>query len=154
MENNIDTDQRPLHSGDSLKGHLLGRPFPKGRLGSLAAIARVASERERVAMDAERDSVDLKKVEFMERHLGDVFDGTISSVTSFGFFVLLNDFFVEGLVHVSALEDDYYVFQEDRYLLEGEHRHRRFRIGDAVRVRIAAVDIEDRKIDFVLEDTH
>jgi len=63
----------------------------------------------------------------------------------------LKDFFVEGLVHVSALADDYYVFQEDHYMLVGEHRRRQFRIGDAVRVRIAAVDIEDRKIDFVLE---
>ncbi|MEJ2679164.1 MAG: S1 RNA-binding domain-containing protein, partial [Gemmatimonadota bacterium] len=71
--------------------------------------------------------------------------------TSFGFFVLLHEFFVEGLVHVSALADDYYVFQQDDLTLVGEHRRRRFRIGDAVRVRIAAVDIEDRKIDFVLE---
>jgi ribonuclease R len=118
---------------------------------TLAGIARLSSERERVAVDAERDSVDLKKVELMEQHLGEVFDGTISSVTSFGFFVLLKEFFVEGLVHVSALADDYYVFQEDRYTLVGEHRRRQFRIGDAVRVRIAAVDIEDRKIDFVLE---
>jgi ribonuclease R len=118
---------------------------------TLAAIARLSSERERVAVDAERESVDLKKVELMERHLGEVFDGTISSVTSFGFFVLLHEFFVEGLVHVSALADDYYVFQQDDLTLVGEHRRRRFRIGDAVRVRIAAVDIEDRKIDFVLE---
>ncbi len=118
---------------------------------TLAAVARLSSERERVAVDAERDSIELKKVELMERHLGEVFDGTISSVTSFGFFVLLKDFFVEGLVHVSALADDYYVFQEDHYMLVGEHRRRQFRIGDAVRVRIAAVDIEDRKIDFVLE---
>lgn len=118
---------------------------------TLATIARLSSERERVAVDAERDSVDLKKVELMERHLGEVFDGTISSVTSFGFFVLLKGFFVEGLVHVSSLADDYYVFQEEHYRLVGEHRRRQFRIGDAVRVRIAAVDIEDRKIDFVLE---
>ncbi|MEJ2215607.1 MAG: ribonuclease R [Gemmatimonadota bacterium] len=134
--------------------------FVEGRSASdltdtdtLAAIARLSSERERVAVDAERNSVELKKVELMDRHLGEVFEGTISSVTSFGFFVLLKEYFVEGLVHVSSLEDDYYVFQEDRYMLVGEHQKRRFRIGDVVRVQIAAVDIEDRKIDFVLERT-
>lgn len=119
---------------------------------SLAAVARISSERERIAVDAERDSVDLKKVEFMERHLGEEFGGTISSVTSFGFFVLLDAFFVEGLVHVSSLEDDYYVFDEDHHILTGEHRKRRFRLGDTVRVRVDGVDVEQRNIDFGLVD--
>src|SRR5690606_29408659 len=81
----------------------------------LATVARITSERERVAVEAERDSVDLKKVEFMERHLGDTFSGTISGVTPFGLFVLLDDFFVEGLIHVGTLGDDYYVFLEDQF---------------------------------------
>ncbi|MGQ0812971.1 MAG: ribonuclease R [Gemmatimonadota bacterium] len=116
----------------------------------LPEIARVSSERERVAVDAERDSIELKKVEFMERHLGDEFKGTISGVTAFGFFVLLDDFYVEGLVHVSSLEDDYYQFREERYEIVGEHTGRRFRLGDRVRVQVARVNREERKIDFVV----
>jgi len=134
-----------------LIGSLLlgGRPTASGS-AALAEIAREASERERAAMAAERDSVDLKKVEFMRRHLGDEFAGTIASVRAFGFFVLLDAYFVEGLVHVSSLEDDYYLLVEDEYALVGEHGGRRFRLGDRVRVRVAAVDTEERQIDFVL----
>ncbi|MGH7477620.1 MAG: ribonuclease R [Longimicrobiales bacterium] len=113
-------------------------------------VARHSSEREQVATEAERDSIELKKVEFMERHLGDDFEGTISGVTSFGLFVLLDRFFVEGLVHVSSLDDDYYVFIEEQYSLLGENTRRRFRLGDRVQVRVAAVNLEERKIDFEL----
>ncbi|HEX6925460.1 MAG TPA: ribonuclease R [Longimicrobiaceae bacterium] len=131
-----------------------GERLPESlREEALPTIARLSSERERVAVEAERDSVDLKKVEFMERHLGDEFSGTISGVTSFGLFVLLDDYFVEGLVHVSSLEDDYYVFLEEQFALVGEHTRRRFQLGGAIRIRIAAVDREERKIDFVLAES-
>jgi ribonuclease R len=116
----------------------------------MAAIARTSSERERLAVAAERDSKDLKKVEFMERHLGGEFQGTISSVTAFGFFVLLDDFFIDGLVHISSIEDDYYLFVEEQYALIGERTRRRFRTGDRVRVRVAAVSLEERRIVFEL----
>jgi ribonuclease R len=119
-------------------------------IGLLPEIAEIASERERVAVDAERDSIELKKVEFMQRHLGDEFSGTISGVAQFGCFVLLDDFYVEGLVHVSSLEDDYYDFREEQYALVGEHSGQLFRLGDRVRVQVSAVNIEERKIDFVL----
>jgi ribonuclease R len=118
----------------------------------LAAVSRSASERERVAVAAERDSKDLKKVEFMHRHLGSEFGGTISGVTAFGFFVLLDDFFVDGLVHVSSLDDDYYLFIEEQHAMVGERTRRRFRTGDRVRVSVARVDIEERRIDFQLVD--
>lgn len=118
----------------------------------IADIARTSSERERLAVAAERDSKDLKKVQFMARHVGDDFDGTISSVTAFGFFVLLDDFFVEGLVHVSSLDDDYYLFVEEQYAIIGERTRRRFRTGDRLRVKVAAADIEQRRIDFLLLD--
>ena len=128
---------------------MVPRPIPS--LPVLPAVARRTSERERVAVDAERDSVDLKKTEFMEQHVGDTFDGTVSGVTSFGLFVLLDRFFVEGLVHVSSLGDDYYVFLEDKFALVGENTKKRFRLGDRVQVQVAAVNIEDRKIDFALK---
>lgn len=118
----------------------------------LPVVARLTSERERTAVEAERDSVDLKKVEFMEGHLEEEFEGTISGVTSFGFFVLLDRYYVEGLLHVSTLENDYYVYLEEQYALVGEHTRRRFQLGDRVRVRVAGVNREDRKVDFVLAD--
>ena len=115
--------------------------------------AERCSVRERVAEAAERESVDLKKVEYMERHLGDEFFGTVSGVTSFGIFVLLDDVFVEGLVHVNSMNDDYYIFRQDRYLLVGERSHRTFRLGDCLRIRVARVDKEERFIDFVIVDS-
>jgi ribonuclease R len=136
-----------------LAGVFLDRREPWLDEEQLAAAARSSSERERVAVAAERDSKDLKKVEFMQQHVDTEFAGTISSVTSFGFFVLLDDYFVDGLVHVSSLEDDYYLFIEEQYALLGERTRRRFRVGDRVHVRVAAVDLDERRIDFRLVDT-
>ncbi|HUF12256.1 MAG TPA: ribonuclease R [Longimicrobiales bacterium] len=141
---------------DLVVHRLLGRAFIDGErleaeLGEeLSATSRRSSERERVATSAERESIALKKVEFMERHLGEEFEGMISGVTSFGFFVLLDAFFVEGLVHVNTLEDDYYVFLDEQYALQGENSGRRFRTGDRVRVRVAAVDRARNQIDLAL----
>ena len=118
--------------------------------GELASVADHCSERERVAQKAERDSVDLKKIEFMERHLGDRFDGTIAGVTAFGFFVLLDEYHVEGLVHVSTLTDDYYVYLEEQHALLGQRKRRKYQLGDRVRVQLARVDREEREIDFEL----
>ncbi|MFQ5678003.1 MAG: ribonuclease R [Gemmatimonadota bacterium] len=120
----------------------------------LEEIARHCSRRERLAMAAERDSVELKKIEFMERHLGDEFQGTISGVAAFGLFVLLDAYHVEGRVHVSTLEDDYYVFLEAQHALVGRRRRRRFQLGDPVRVQVARVDREERRIDFELLPRH
>ena len=131
-----------------------GRAVPDEWKGpSLEEKAERCSVRERVAQDAERESVDLKKVEYMERHLGDDFFGTVSGVTSFGIFVLLDDVFVEGLVHVNSMTDDYYIFRQDRYLLVGERSHRTFRLGDRLEIRVARVDKEELFIDFVLVDS-
>ena len=115
--------------------------------------AEHCSVRERVAEAAERESVDLKKVEYMERHLGDEFTGTISGVTSFGLFVLLDEVFVEGLVHVNSMMDDYYAFQESSYRLVGERSRRSFRLGDRLAVRVSRIHKEERFIDFVLVDS-
>ena len=116
----------------------------------LPAMADHCSKRERVSMEAEREIVDLKKVQFMQDRVGEEFDGIISGVTSFGFFVELVEYFVEGLVHVSNLKDDYYHFIEKEHLLRGESRKRSFRIGDQVKVRIDNVSLEKRQIDFSL----
>ena len=114
----------------------------------LASVAERCSGREQAAAEAERASIALKKVEFMERHLGDSFPGRVSGVAAFGFFVTLDDFFVDGLVHVSGLEDDFYHFRENEHALVGERGGRRFRLGDRVEVQVARVDKEARHVDF------
>ncbi len=123
------------------------RAVPSSLSDRLAAVADQASSRERLAVDAERDSVELKKIEYMERHIGDTFPGTISGVASYGLFVLLDDVLVEGRVHVSSLHDDYYEFLEDEYALVGRSRGRRFRLGDRIRVSVLAVDRWARELD-------
>ena len=130
------------------------RPVPEDWGGeALKGKAERCSMRERVAEAAERESVDLKKAEYMERHLGDEFTGTIAGVTSFGLFVLLDEVFVEGLVHVNSMMDDYYAFQEHSYRLVGERSQRTFRLGDRLAVRVSRVDKLERFIDFVLVDS-
>ncbi len=113
-------------------------------------IARHTSLRERRAMEAERESVDYKKVEFMEDKVGEVFTGVISSVTSFGFFVELENT-IEGLIHVSTLDDDYYHFYEKKFLLKGERHGNTFTIGDEVKVKLIKASKEEQQIDFELE---
>jgi ribonuclease R len=118
----------------------------------LPGIADHTSKRERVSMEAEREIVDLKKCQFMADRAGEEFEGVVSGVASFGFFVELVDYFVEGLVHVSTLRDDYYHFVEKEHLLRGESRKRSFRIGDRVKVRIENVSLGKREIDFSLAE--
>lgn len=117
---------------------------------TLAHQANHLSNRERVAMEAEREIVDRYKVRFMKGKTGEELEGVISGVTAFGFFVELKDFFVEGLVRVTSLHDDYYQYHEKKYCLVGERTHKTFRIGDEVRVRVDRVDVERRHIDFGL----
>lgn len=109
--------------------------------------AEQSSLQERVAEDAERESTDLKKVEYMKDFVGQIFEGHISGVTSFGFFVELPNT-VEGLVHVSTLNDDYYQFVEKHLMLLGDNTRKVYRIGDPVKVLLAKVSVEDRNMDF------
>lgn len=114
----------------------------------LPKIALHASERERAAAEAERETVDLKKVEYMTQFIGDEFDGIISGVTAFGLFVELDNG-VEGLIHVSSMDDDFYHYREEDYGLWGERTGKVFRLGDIIKVRVAKVNIEERTIDLI-----
>jgi len=133
-----------------LKGHLKDEKIVAHLKEALSDIAVHCSHRERTAMEAERDVITMLKLRFMEDKLGDVYDGIITGVMQFGFFVQLNDLFVEGLVHVSTLTDDYYHYIEKLHCLRGERKKSIFRIGDAVRVRVDRVDIVRKRIDFSL----
>ena len=108
------------------------------------------SSTERRADDATREVADWLKCEYMQDHVGEVFDGVISSVTGFGFFVRLNDLFIDGLVHISGLANDYYLFDMPKQRLIGENSGMIFRLGDAVKVRVEAVSLEQKQIDFSL----
>ncbi|MEI6208277.1 MAG: ribonuclease R [Desulfuromonadales bacterium] len=116
----------------------------------LSEIAEHTSKRERVAMEAERDVVEMKKLQYMQQHVGDDFDGYIAGVTGFGFFVELEELFVEGLVHISTLADDTYTFVEKQHSLTGRRTARVFRMGDKARIRVASVSPATRRIEFVL----
>ncbi|UJF24895.1 ribonuclease R [Suttonella sp. R2A3] len=105
---------------------------------------------ERRADDATRDAMDYLKCEFMSHRLGEQYHGQISNVTSFGFFVTLDEFFIDGLVHVSTLTSDYYHYDANSVSLTGERSGREFHMMDKVEIRVAKVDMEGKKIDFEL----
>ena len=118
----------------------------------LPEIARHTSDRERRADDAERELVQWKKVRFMADKVGDEFEGYITGVTAFGLFIELVEHFVEGLVHVSTMADDYYRFQERAHILRGENTGRTYRLGDKVSVQVIKVDMERRQVDLGLTE--
>jgi ribonuclease R len=116
----------------------------------LPEIARHTSERERRADEAERELVQWKKVRFMADKVGDEFDGYITGVSAFGIFIELVEHFVEGLVHVSTMADDYYRFVERAHILRGENTGKVYRLGDRVNVQVIKVDTERRQLDLGL----
>jgi len=119
-------------------------------MSKLPSMAEQSSERERIAMEAEREIVDRKKVQFMRDKVGEEFNGYISAVVAFGIFVELEEFFIEGLVHLTRLPRDRYRFLETKHTLQGEHTRKTFRLGDRVRVRVDAASPERKRIDFSL----
>ncbi|MFQ5824132.1 MAG: ribonuclease R [bacterium] len=150
----------PIRRYPDLAVHRLLKEYNRGfnykltkeKKSKLEYIAKISSEREIVAMDAERESVKMKQVEYMKRHLGDEFNGIISGVVPFGIFVEITDLLVEGLVHISDLEDDYYFHDEKNYQLIGQNTQNTYRLGDPVKVRVVQVDTDKRVVDFVLVD--
>jgi ribonuclease R len=110
------------------------------------------SATERRADDATRDAIDWLKCEYMLDKVGETYPGIITSVTSFGLFVELQDIYVEGLVHVTALGNDYYHYDPTRHWLQGERSNRIYRLGDQITVKVVQVNLDDRKIDFELSE--
>ena len=121
-------------------------------IDDLPEIARHTSERERRADDAERELVQWKKVRFMADKVGDEFEGYITGVTAFGLFIELIEHFVEGLVHISTMADDYYRFVDRAHILRGENTGRVYRLGDKVSVQVIKVDMERRQVDLGLTE--
>jgi ribonuclease R len=138
-----------------MREYLGGIPNQK-RIAKITKFTEAAADhssiRERLAMEAERESVDMKKVEFMEGKEGQEFDAIISGVTSFGLFAELENL-IEGLIHVSSMHDDYYHFHADKLALIGERTGKAYRIGKPIRVVLKKVNKDERQIDFDLIKT-
>lgn len=118
----------------------------------MAGLGKHASHCERRADEATREVVAWLKCEYMQDKVGQVYRGTISTVTSFGLFVMLDDIFVEGLVHLSTLKGDCYQFDSTKHKLIGENSRKQYRLGDKLAVLVTRVDLDDRKIDFQIEN--
>ncbi|HEX5082039.1 MAG TPA: VacB/RNase II family 3'-5' exoribonuclease [Blastocatellia bacterium] len=125
-------------------------PIP---FGELELIAEESSDRERAADAAENEVDEWRKAVFMAERMGEEFDGMIVNVREFGFFVELDDFFIEGLVPVGALFDDFYKYDDRRRMLVGRDLGRRFRLGDRIRVRVARVNVDRHLVDFSIVES-
>ena len=136
---------------DNLRGRLLREGRTENYQQILDEVARQSSICERRAEEAERESDKLKKAEYMSYHLGEKFEGIISGVTGWGFYVELPNT-VEGLVHVNTLRDDYYIFDQETYELRGEMTRKVYRLGQKVKVRVEDADTMLKTVDFVLEE--
>ncbi|MDP1928728.1 MAG: ribonuclease R [Thiobacillus sp.] len=134
-----------VHRG--IKAVLNGEKLP---VKGLAEVGVHCSMTERRADDATRDVDAWLKTYFMQDRIGDEYNGTVSAVTSFGMFVAIDDIFIEGLVHVSELGQDYFHFDQAKHMMLGERTGKRYRLGDRVRIKVMRADIETSKIDFAL----
>ncbi len=135
-----------------IKEHLKGGMPEKRRAHYEKLLPQVAvqcSNTERRAEEAERETVKLKKAEYMKDKIGEIYEGVISSVTSFGMYVELPNT-IEGLVHMTALKDDYYFYDEEHYELVGEHTNHRYKLGQSLKIQVAGVDELTHNIDFEL----
>ena len=134
----------------ALQGNKLKPNEREDFLAYLHEAGRHTSQRERVAMDAEREMVDLKKAQFMMDKMGEEFTGFITSLANFGFFVELDAYFIEGLVKLSSLTDDDYHYYEKEYVIKGTRHGRKFRLGDNVRIKATRINAFRSEIDFDL----
>ncbi len=131
------------------------RKIPSKRLAEIAdriqKACQISNEREKSAVEAERESIKLKQVEYMASHVGKVYAGVISGATDYGIYVRMVDFAIEGMVHMRNLTDDYYEYDEKSYSLVGKRRKKRLQIGQRVKVMVHSVDMQRRTIDLALE---
>jgi len=149
----------PIRRYPDLVVHRILRDLRHGRIDEarreeleedLPEIARHTSERERRADEAERELLQWKKVRFMADKVGDEYEGYVTGVAAFGLFIELIEHFVEGLVHISSMADDYYRYVENAHILRGENTKKVYRLGDRVRVQVVRVDLERRQVDLGL----
>ncbi len=141
----------PIRRYPDLIAHRLLKHYASGGKSvdepTLETVCDHCSAQERQAVSAERESIKLKVVEYVSEHVGDEFEGVVTGVTKFGVFVEMTKLLAEGLVHVRDMDDDHYEYDERNYTLVGVHTRRTIRLGDPVKVQVAAANVETRKID-------
>jgi ribonuclease R len=130
----------------SVKNVLGGTSYPEEDFEKMATHL---SERERAAMEAERDLEDRIRILFMKNKLGKVYHGIISHVTAYGFFVELSEIFVEGLVLLADISNDYYHFEEEKFRLIGKRTRKIYRIGDKITIKVIVADVETKRLIFI-----
>jgi ribonuclease R len=144
----------PIRRYPDLMVHRLLARYAEGGRSVLRSkyeeLCQHASAMEQTAALAERASIKYKTVEFMQEHIGQEYDGTISGVTEYGLYVELDENKCEGFVPLRDLDDDYYEFDERQYCLWGRRTHRRYTLGEAVRIRVASANIEKKQLNFEL----
>ncbi|HFB67573.1 MAG TPA: VacB/RNase II family 3'-5' exoribonuclease, partial [Calditrichae bacterium] len=132
-------------------------PVPRKRIRELKKylkqVCQTSSERERVALEAERQSIKIKQVEWIAKHKGEIFKGIISGVTAYGMFVEIVPYLIEGLVHIDSMANDFYIYSEKTYSLIGKESGRQYRLGDEVTIQVANVDLENNTVDFKLVES-
>ncbi len=126
--------------------------FGKAEIAELDALATHSSEREAAAVEAERDSIKMKQVEYMSEHVGEEFDAVISGVSDRGLYVELQATRAEGMLRIRDLGDDYYVYDEKRYRIVGERTKKEYALGDPIRVKLVAARLPERELDFALTE--
>lgn len=143
----------PIRRYPDIIAHRLLKAYTNGTIyltyEDLVARGKHTSERERNAIEAERDSVKLKQVEFLSDKIGEVFDGVISGVTEHGLYVTLKDVYCEGMVRIADLKGDYYIYNEQTHGLVGRSSGRSYQLGDDMKVRVHSTNLQKRQIDFV-----
>ncbi len=133
-----------------LMNYLSNKKLGKEHLKEYERIARISSEQEKRASDAERASIKYKQVEYMSKRLGEKFEGVISGITEWGIYVEELETKCEGLVRVRDMNDDFYVFNEKKLELVGQKKKKRYRLGDKIKIKVKGVDLERKTIDYAL----
>ena len=133
-----------------LASHLDGHPMSIREFTNLEKLCIAASEREAEAVDAERESIKYKQVEYMSSRIGQIFDGVISGVTDWGLYVEEKNTGAEGLVRVRNIGSDFYNYSPKEYALVGQRTKKKFVLGDKVRIKVVAADMVSRQLDFEL----
>ncbi|HEX5774369.1 MAG TPA: ribonuclease R [Candidatus Paceibacterota bacterium] len=133
-----------------VKHHTNGGSFTASELAELDSLAFHSSEREAAAVEAERDSIKMKQVEFLMERIGEEFDAVISGVSERGLYIELNETRAEGMIRVRDIGDDYYIYDEKRYRIVGDRTKKEYALGDPIRVKLVAARLAERELDFAL----
>ncbi len=133
-----------------MKAHAGGDPITQEEMQEFDRLALHASEREVAAADAERDSIKMKQVEFLANRIGEEFDAVVSGVTERGLYVEEQTTHADGMIRIKDVGDDYFEYEEKQYRLVGRRTKKAYRLGDPIRVKLAAARIAEKELDFVL----